>query len=571
MITWEQPVNASAIAGTPIGRSASYAAGGIVNNEQVSLAVSFEEEYDWFNGLITGKTERSDDRFPIAGLLTSFGDVWGENGEFTSQTITFQDGPASETISNGSRTLAAPGIVGEFDGEDGGATNEEFSLVDFTATFEDTDWSRATVTLNSYELTTLTGLTGLTTTEVVSLQTWPTTSLSGDEIFTVSSEFEVSATMETVETTFTKATWQPSEYSTTFGTGQTVAVFYSSFSHEIPATFSNSLSTQTSVVEPLSFVALSGYSDTQDGVSATQSTFTVSNVSKTASTAGASVADSTNPRTVTAFNAISTSQGGVLYTITQTTVYNGLFETAPTPARIVSTTEVEFAGGGLALTQFQTETVGDFAEGYSETFLDGPLSITQAGLQNITPTNLFGTERIATISALQQITVGVRADSNGEAGGAIEDVGRGQQFYLHSSSVVFPATASTVRDSTSFTFSGNSYTAKDTGGGETQSVFGVVGDSVSQYVSLGVSQSNAASATVLGGPIPGEAVIANGRYATFCGEDSGFSSPQFALKINWTASAETTAWLPAFRAETVGANTGVVAISRHSFTQIVDD
>jgi hypothetical protein len=209
-------------------------------------------------------------------------------------------------------------------------------------------------------------------------------------------------------------------------------------------------------------------------------------------------------------------------------------------------------------------------EQISQGFISEENGSTFEGGMIISATGMFATQRIAGVTAANEITVGVRAVSNGAAGSAIASDGRGQIFYQHTTSVALPAKNVTISEDTTKTFYLNSFTAKDSDG-VTEGQFDVVGEAVSQHMRPHIANSFAGSATVLGGNLAGEAIINKGRYETFAVVASGQSEVSEPIAVAWSAGAATTAWLPAFRAETVTTDGPVLAISRHSFTDIVDE
>jgi hypothetical protein len=219
-----------------------------------------------------------------------------------------------------------------------------------------------------------------------------------------------------------------------------------------------------------------------------------------------------------------------------------------------------------------TSSLGRTSEGYTTQATDSNGgTTTQSGSFILSTINNFTTERAAAIVGVAEATVGVRAISNGAAGAGIEAGGQGNVHYRHTSSVLLPASTTRESGTRSTTWSQNSYTVRDSSSGETQSEYSATGAAQSQYMTVATTESNAARATVLGGVIRGEALIYNGAYSTLAQAGEGTTEVTEPFGVTWAAGAATSAWIPALRAMTVDAAEAVVAISRHSFTQVLDD
>jgi hypothetical protein len=569
MITWQQVVPAASILGDPVGHSRTVT-GGFDALDRFFVGTQFLIA-DWFEGSFQETYIGVDDEF-----YDDFEEI-STVGNSDRYTGSYQTNYESATIINGSGTTHIPVtvLVGVEDGF------EEFLGPDtFTTSNFDSNWSRISETLQSWKGTTLFNQTGRVTTESVTNEFRRTTSAQGEETVTTNSLFAITRTSTSQISTSTVATWEPESYQTVYITGETTAKHYSSFSNQLPAVLDDgTLKTTQSTIEPLSFVEYEGFSNTQNGVEATIGSFTQLNLPSVTQTAGGSVVNSTNPQiSLVGAVALTSSERAFGLDTTVTTVYNDIFTTKSYALRIKSSSQMQFVGQNIAATYYKTESLGEFALGFLESF-EAPEAVTQDGIFDILPTNHVATERAANLSVAQSVEVGVRANTNDALAGGIPLIARGQNFYRHTTSAFLPATATFLRSSSSFTFSLNSYTARDSDGSQTESTFEATGASSSQWMTAnGIAQQSFANqATVVGGNVVGEAIVANGNYQTFSPIGEGATEITEPLKVTWTAGAATTAWLPNLRVETAavafpfGPAGPVIEISRHSFTQVIDD
>jgi hypothetical protein len=565
MITWQEVVDASAISGTPVGYSSGRTelsrAGHL---GYLNTGYTEGSTYDWFGGVIANSF--SFDQVAFGFLNEDFDDVSiDQNG--TTWTFYF---PKAGVTSNGGATNTFFSLT-RIEPEIGfGSTGDP--VTDSSSEPQDTNWSRSSVNLPSYVLTTLNNQAGTTTTQTASVELLPTTSLIEGETQTVNSQFAITRTTTSAINTSTVASWQVQTYDTFFLTGQTTAQLYSSFSHGIPAVYqSGAIATASKTVEPMSFVESDTYANTQNfTIKSTLQTF--GNSAWTTTTAGASVTNSTNPQTAVGGSKLATSNALRIVKNTEQQNANEVYATVSQNAILGTTKQANIGNSTVAAAFGSTSSIGITSSGYET---GGPIGTnatqTQSGEFFLDTTNGFATQRAAEVIAVHDVTVGVRANSSHAAGGGIEAIGAGQRFSFHTSSVVLPVSTTTQKEGSSFTFFLDSYTAKDSDGETTQSVFNTTGQAQQQWMTIAPTNSAANSASVLGGAIAGNAIVGNGNYRTFAAGGEGNSAVIEPLEVTWQAGAATTAWLPDFRVETVEATSPVVAISRHSFTQVIDD
>ena len=552
MITWEQVVPAASISGEPVGYSSGL----------TDAAASYTDgtTKDWFNGEIASAFTRSVTDFGV--LFEDFDEISiDENGT----TFTFRY-DTQGIYSNGEGTTS--GVSFDFTAEVGSGNFGGYTDVGEP----NTDWSRQSVDLASYEETVLVNQTGITTTATAAVETVRTTQLVDERVETIASEVPISRTTTTQVSTFSINSWTRNTYATVFVTGETTAKFFSAFSNEVPAVFDNGIVTTASIIEPLSFVEVGGFATTQDVSVTSVELGDFGSSAWTTQTAGTSVQNSINPQTTVGGQRAATATRFIIVQQTAEEEVESQFATVEVSAKIGTTLQMPFGDSTVAVQYVSTTEINQTAQGYLTGETLGDLTRTQSGEGAIANTNFFTTSRQAEIIGATQATVGVRAKSNGAVGGGIQSIAIGVPFYLHTTSVVLPASTVFTRSDTTFTFSGDSYTARDTSGGTTQSEFDVTGDSQTQFMLLAPVFSAATRATVLGGRIRGNAIVVNGHYETFAGGSQGTSEVTEPLAVTWEANAATTAWLPSMSVETVGESaTAVLAISRHSFTEVIDD
>jgi hypothetical protein len=566
MITWQEVVGVSAISGTAVGYS--YGATDTVENQGRTTV----QTYDWFGGEIAGGS--SFNRTDFGYLNEDFANVevsidgtnetyfytydWGKN-------YTYRNGSATYTFFTMGRTDA----YGEGEGffESIGDIDEIVSVEPFNS-----NWSRSSANLPSYELTTLQNQTGRTTVTTDTQQQIRTTQLVDDIVETVLQNQNTTRTTTSQINTSTVATWQVKTYDTVFLTGQTTANLFSSFSHDLPAVWQSAVSSTSKVIEPLSFVSVGTYAGTQNfTIKGTSGTFSLH--ASTATTAGAVVSNSTNPQTaVGGTKATTVGDAFVSFRGTEQQDADEQFATVSFNAGIATSKALNFLGNTVAAPFVSTSSLGRTSEGYTTQSTDSNGgTTTQSGSFILSTINHFTTERAAAIVGVAEATVGVRAISNGAAGDGIEAGGQGNAHYRHTSSVLLPASTTRESGTRSTTWSLNSYTVRNSSNGETQSEYSATGAAQSQYMTVATTESNAARATVLGGVIRGEALIYNGAYSTLAQAGEGTTEVTEPFGVTWAAGAATSAWIPSLRAMTVDAAEAVVAISRHSFTQVLDD
>jgi len=554
MITWQEVVDASAISGSAIG----YSNGATATN--IEFSNTYGETSDWFGGNIISSATTEQTEFFVL-----FENAYSQ--EDNSYTFVW---PGSEKEENGvsGKTWITQGVT----------DNEtEISVGDTALSARpntiNTNWSRVTTNLATWQETTLQNQTGRATATTGVTLSQPTTQSVGGSVGTTLTGVPTTRTTTSLVTNSTLKTWEPTAYSTVYLTGQTTAKFYGDFLNEVPAVWISGVETTTKTMEPLSFVEIGGYAAAQN--------FTVQNITganeshaTTTTTQGAivTVSNLTDPKTTVGGTAATTISGSpFVVQNTQTILAEDKFATVATSATVSSTKELSALQSTVAVSYPNTLTLSKTTEGYTTYSSDDGNTFSQSGSFFIATKNLFATERRALAFAAIEATVGVRVKSTATAGGGVEEAGRGNAFYPHTTSVFLPASTVQMAATKTTTFSLDSYTVRDSSGNQTISQFAATGAAQSQYMTAATTQSSVARATVLGGPIHGEALIGNGNYKTFAGTSEGLTEVTEPFSTNWSASAATSAWLPAFRAETVGALQAVVAISRHSFTQVLDE
>lgn len=564
MITWQEVVDKEQISGTPIG----YSAANIDSDGQYAAETS-----DWFNGMIAWSNS-GQEGFPPDDL--------GDYDSFTiigDRTLYYFDwGDWSQSYNNGLSTAyyyTSTRFDEVFEESDAGSGTTSSSTYD-------SNWSRISVNLPSHELTTLQNQSGRITITSESQEAFLTTSafIGTSPATTISvtaySYRPVTITTTASISTSTIATWQVKTYDTVYFTGQTTANFYSSFSNELPATFGNSITTVQSTIQPLSFVEISGYENTQNFTVKTVVGSVSQNAVPTTTNVGVTTFNSTNPITETNFQSIPTTSFQFLnFQKTQNQPIGGIFTTSSTNIGIVTTTSANFLSSTIALQYLSTSSIETTSEGFDSIESGTSSTYTQSGSFALNPIYNFLTTVDGSILGATQATVGVRVNTTDGVGGGISPEGAGNFFYQHTASVALPATRS-IRNSIGeqSIFSLDSYTKRDSNGGETSGKYFTTGSSTSIFqiifTTVNIASNNPVN-TVVGGPIRGEALIYNGKYSTFADNLDGTTSVTKPFQVVWESSAETTAWIPAFEAKTVGAANNVLAISRHSITTVIDD
>jgi hypothetical protein len=565
MITYEKVINAAEISGSFVGNSQSFL---VVEDWLVGLIDGFgrfsgESVDDWFGGVVSFYVHNLDT--PEGYIVLSREE--GEQGdEFNAFTDTVLNGPPSFTANNGSFTFAAPAEVQEYGTEDNAPTNAPNNF-EYSVTGADSNWSRVSVGLQSWQSTVLSGLTGRSTTQVTTQEGVPTTTEVESQTITTAVTQEVQRTTTTQITDSTAASWQPSAYNTVFFTGQTTALVYRSFSNALPVVWQGSLVSVTETVRPQSFVSFGGHASFGEIEGESVSGLTFSGYDWTRTTAGPAIINSTFPRIELFGSKITTTTRGFARYSTRGQVGIIAFTTKSQPFLNTATSGVVIGGENVTASFLQTTTVAtDFGGYQSEDTVNG---LTQSGSAEIQTTNGFSFAQQPTGTVAKEVTVGVRALSGGQAGSAVAAEGAGNQFFRHTESIVLAATAQAVKSGSTFTFYRDSYTARDTEGQTTQSTYGVEGAGETIWQTVGAINP---PATIVGGPLKGNAVLPPAKYSTFAGDESGTVSYSAPTQFVWSAGDSTTAFLPALSVQTVVDNTAenVQSISRH-LSVIIDD
>jgi hypothetical protein len=554
MITWQQVVDQSVISGDPAVNSFGQAF--------PFDSFTFAETSDWFGGEIIKAESYLETEFEF--ILEDFDDIVID-GDTAFYTFVWK---YRGLTSNGSATDVFYTLGATLDEAVGLSVGEvDFSTRDPAF---NPNWSRSEVALQSWEEVILENLTGITSTVVQADESIRTTTVSAGQTTTTNTIQQVARTTTTLATDSTSRTWSATGYTAQFVTGQTTAKVYSEFLNEIPAVLQEgSIVTAASTIEPLSFYEIDGRAARQDlTVQILTSADEAHNRTSTSEGAIVTAHLSSNPQTtIGGTKATITDNGSFRVQNTQQQNAADQFATILKQTRLSTTKEISFIGDTVAAPFVSTSNISVTSEGY----LTNNEGFTISGAAGLTAVNAFATTRPASVVAVAEITVGVRANSSETAGGGVEAAGQGNVFFAHTTSVLLPASTVRTDPTKTTTFSLNSYTERDSNGGETVDEYAATGVAQSQYMTIATTQSSVARATVLGGAIRGEAIIFNGKYSTFAGIEESTIDVSEPFATSWQASAATSAWIPALRVETVGASAAVVAISRHSFTEVLDD
>jgi hypothetical protein len=568
MITWQKIIGVEEIEGEPIAPTSTYTGAGVSG----SFAI------DWLAGASEGEEGTSGDvdfsEFGFESDETGFGGTWtyGRN-----QTISFTGG-------SGTTYFDALVIA---DNEEGGGSPTTLFEGTLTFTEENAGWSDQPVTLASYE-TLNSQRSGATTASASYQDTYTTTtSASNSQIVTTTSTRDSTYTT-TGSTVVSFPTWQSITYETTYHTGETTAAAYKTYNDAVPAQLvGTTVSTISETIERLALFEREGR--------ASEETFTfTSNIINSpaaqsyprpqlAAFGPAVVNDPlgqagiTNPRLITndqIARSIETNSINNYATYPTDTTTHALAATRSVPQGKETAATGNFGESEAAATYVITESSADFDPyAYVSIIVDGGLEISIAGGNVYQNTYAFLTESKAAISAATKITVGVRANEEGEIGSAIEPEGRGVSYYRHTADVWLPAYATFKNSEGNFTISKNSFT-RQSGQDRTEDIFGPEGEGVTAWRFLGPTDSQATRATILGGVMSGNAIVNVGAYSTFLDDESGtttFTEPQF---ISWADNDGTTAYLPALSVETElvdALSPNIIATARHDFGPVIDD
>jgi hypothetical protein len=566
MITWQGIINAANINGSApsvIGETAfqMYGPGGGFETATIND--------DWFGGnLATTVVDVSLSSF----ILASERLVEADPTDTDAVNSFFQTFGADGTvlISNGNTTSSFQAFTVSFldDVRDEG----DAGLTQFFSG-GDTDWSRITTNLQSYSLFTETVL-GLVTTTSVREESFRTTTSAGELVTTTFSERDVTFTTVS-DDDFEFATWRASAYETTYFTGQTTAVFYSAFANEVPLTLNSGSVAETTVslIEPLVFSELQGIDPTNNlqADAIIVSAGASYEATKTNTTQGSIVEFGESGPSVTGGGSKFSSETISAATLQPAAASFSYYALATVTEQYATTSHVALADVSNNATFSSTQTYETAEEDTYATLrevsplLDESLTITGSFIvAKQRPFTTFATNSAATVANF--IGVGVRAASGQSAGASIESEGQANKFSQHASSIFLAASKSTQDSNGSSTWFANSYTFKNTTGGETQSVFGAAGQSVNQWMP---ASAEVGEATILGGNLPANAVVLPGIYATHEGSQSSTVSISEPIETSWTAGQSTTAYRRMSFATFLG-DSAVLATSRNPVT-IIDD
>jgi hypothetical protein len=591
MITWQRVIDVSEISGSADNRE-----GGITEtdvrglNSERSQTTERSGVFNWFAGIDEGgggETSSTPNHPDIFDFQINRTDNFEGDFPFGAQFITGLD----YSYSAGETSITFYGYDVSIDDGDftlGGAI--ENNTVEIN-----TDWSRSTRTLTSYELTTLSNQVGTTTTEEAT--TTHVTTTSNQEVpftttsevpFTTTSEVPVTTTSEvpftitrpTIVNTFEVPTWTNTlTYETTFVTGQTTAQAFSEFVNFVPGVVLQdaplALTTKSTAVTPLTFVEREG-ADRQvapftrtslapaQTVSATRTVPTIgSTVLGTfpvVAALGTKITSQTQQQQTTSLAADDFGEQ-ISKTLQTTQVFNNLVS------------HVEFAGVSASAQQTQsyTQQIIDpdaYFSSSSYTEFGGVFSYSESQSESaaLKVTNYLAVQPVGQLSVAHSVEVAVRAVSDGEGGASYEQVAQGNNFFRNTMTGFIPATGAKTQSDSSYSFSGNSYTVKAGTNPTSSSVFTVAGQSTSQWT------LNASPLTIAGGPIAGDIFISHGLYETHADSSSGTTRVESVLAQSWEANAPTTAWRTVQTWRTSSFATPVSALTRHNITaQPLDD
>jgi hypothetical protein len=575
MITWKKVIDVSEIRGTAniqeIGFTSTNLGG--LNGER-SQSTEASGSFNWFAGVDQGgggetsSTPNHPNVFDFeVTRTTDFEFDFPFRGKFyTGLVYSYASGATTNSFRGFDITV-----------DDGAEFTLGASIQDIVINVN-TDWSRSTTSLASYELTTLINRTGTTTTEQATTARVTTTTNQQDPT-TTTSQVPFTTTRATITNTFELHTWTNTlDYETTFVTGQTTERAFSQFANFVPAFVSNQaplvLATEISTVTPLTFVEREGVSGLApftltfltraETVSATRTVTsvgdTVQGTFPSVTTGGSKITSSTQERESTSVEADDFGEQAAK-TIETIAVFNSLLS------------HVAFAGVSQSAYQSQsyTQQINDpdaylssisYTEGgalfYSETIFES------AALRE---TGFFKLQPIGELSVAHSIGVAVRALPDGPGGASYEQVAQGNNFSRNTMTGVIPVTGEKTEDDSSYSFSGNSYTFQVGTNPTSSSVFTVEGQSTSQWT-LNVSPS----VTMAGGPIAGDIFISYGHYETHDSSSSGSTRVESVLAQTWEANAPTTAWRTVQAWQTSSFASPVSALTRHNITdQPIDD
>jgi hypothetical protein len=575
MITWQEVADKSAI----LGSAPTYSA---TNEFNYGGALTGTSRSNWFEGISEFTASETFDNDPLLNEPPLISEL--SEGEFRrSQTFGVD---FSYTGAGGNTTVAYQAITAI--AVEGGY--EQVPTAAGTSSYLQTnsDWSRQTVTLNTYELTTISNITGRTTTESSSVKTYPTTS-QNTASSTVSAQSQTAISYSTTRSTAsTRATWQSRTYQTTFATGQTVVEKYSSFSHGIPLVLSNSTSATTSESgnKTYSFFELNGY-DPEASVSIPSAIYTLAGIPPGISTS--EIIYSVTTRSSGSAVVLTGSQGpqitlsgGDDFRVVGTTVSDRFVDNATTGSWVTSTTQATTTTGTTNLEYAETThkvtvsssatftvAAGDFFSSYSDQFITEGLSRT--GFYQINEASTFTTNNVAQVADIaRRISVGVRVDSAEGPAGNVESEGWSNIYYRHSANIYL---AGYSRNATA-TWSKDSYTFRPTSGESSTGVYGAGAESsATQWMqSETTSRFNTltGAVTLAGGKIEGNLLVHDGVYRTFNSETDGISSVTSPFVVSWESEAATTGWMKESFSITGGTGC-LLNLSRHPITTIIDE
>lgn len=583
MITWHETINKSDILGeyqdgeynsvgevTGIGSSIGLTE--IANSESVSGNVGNSFGEDWFNDEhVSGRTLYDRDGLGIAG---------NEEGETEGDIISYIVVVGqTENYSNGTQSVTFGGE--KFTGFFGG----DFDFAGYSTISEEyinTDWSRRTLELSSYELTTLTSL-GISTTTTNTNYTVTTANLA-TTLTTISQG--VRTTTSDQNTTISFPTWKTSAFETVLTLGQTTRRRYSRFGNTAPATstttFDNA-STYINVEETydvLSFLSLTGYSTTSNTTVVNTVTefvtdlFYSSNISteqivSTTGTSGSTIFFGGNsPFVPSVIPAGGTGFASSRLTTFETNVSisrsrevnSGFFETIETTGYTQQITTINFYPAQVAKTFLTTQS-------WSNLFLNQKYLSSESGSfinLGFTGTNSYSIRRESYLETIRRplgnvrvegfqgqefvsthysVEYACRLNSSDNGGGSYSLPIRALSFAEYTQQAVIPLTGYRTSGSSTYSFYGSRFTA--TIGNNTETgIISTFGQSTSFYrISSANPQTFTESHYVLGGKQKGEATLANGYYTKYY--ENGLEETEFLShpkNISWNNNAEITAY-----------------------------
>jgi len=575
MITWHEIIEKSDILGEY--QAGEFSAEGEVTGPASEIGETEIAAYEnvsgnignsfgevWFNDeLVSGITIFDRDGvFPFVGA--------NEQGEEEGDIISFiAIVGRTENYSNGTNSVTIGGE--KFTGLFGG----DFDPVGYATASEEeinTDWSRRTYELNSYELTTLTRFGTSTTTTNTN---YTVTTANSSTTLTTISQGTRTIGIES-NTTISFPTWKESSFETVLTLGQTTRKRYSRFGNAAPATstttFDNA-STYINVEETydvLSFFSLTGRSTT----SSTTVTNAITEFDETNSSTEA-IVSTTGTSGSTTFGGVNSPSGPSVVPFGGTVFAGSRSTTFKTNNQATFTRSADQLFNTIETTGWRTQitTINFFPAQVANTFLtiqnwtnllfnnvylssqSGSFGGVLAGTNSYSirresyletvrrDLNLERSAPTPLLSTHYSVEYACRLNSSDNGGGSYSLPIRGLSFAEYIPQAVIPLTGFSSSGNSTYSFYGSRFTA--TIGSNTETgVLSTFGQSTSFYrISLASPQTFTESHYVLGGKQKGEATLGNGYYTKYY--ENGLEETEFLShpkNISWNNNAEVTAY-----------------------------